>query len=64
MIPRCRSSPGDEDRFVLLATRNETAWSATQLYAIQQSPDPVENLAPAQPDEVKRLLENPWTLVL
>lgn len=41
----------------LIATRTGNTVSKEELYDLRQTPDPVENLAARQPDEVKRLLE-------
>jgi len=41
----------------LIATRTGDAWSEPELYDLRETPDPVKNLAAAQPELVKHLLE-------
>jgi arylsulfatase A-like enzyme len=40
----------------LIATRTGDSWTGAELYDLRQSPDPVANLAAAQPELVKKLL--------
>ena len=40
----------------LIATRTGNGWSREELYDLQSTPDPVENLAPTQPERTRQML--------
>lgn len=47
-----------DDRYRLIATKQDGAYGGFELYDIERSPDPVENLAKKHPDIVERMLKH------